>query len=146
MRRATRSGAGAASPVVACAEQGHQCDRLSGPLAANTAATNMLPTHAIQRCLEAVIIGRRFGTFFAALILFPVFFFLCFASFFVPFVRLLLLLVRWGVTDTQMGEIARATNDYNAYPKLFQMLWKRLTDTEHVMHVQKVRGTANHCD
>jgi hypothetical protein len=43
-----------------------------------------------------------------------------------------------------MGEIARATNDYNAYPKLFQMLWKRLTDTEHVMHVQKVRGTANH--
>jgi hypothetical protein len=51
---------------------------------------------------------------------------------------LLLLLVSWGVTDTQMGEIARATNDYNAYPKLFQMLWKRLTDTEHVMHVQKV--------
>jgi len=44
---------------------------------------------------------------------------------------------RWGVTDSQMGEIARATNDYNAYPKLFQMLWKRLLDIEHVMHVQK---------
>lgn len=36
-----------------------------------------------------------------------------------------------------MGEIARATHNYNEYPKLFQMLWKRLTDVEHVMHVQK---------
>lgn len=44
---------------------------------------------------------------------------------------------RWGVTDAQMHEIARATNDYEQYPKLFGMVWKRLTDVEHVMHVQK---------
>jgi hypothetical protein len=44
---------------------------------------------------------------------------------------------RWGVTDPQMHEISRATHDYEQYPKLFGMVWKRLTDVEHVMHVQK---------
>jgi hypothetical protein len=43
----------------------------------------------------------------------------------------------WGVSTSAMTEIAHATNDYEAYPKLFAMLWKRLTDHEHVLHVQK---------
>jgi len=43
----------------------------------------------------------------------------------------------WGASTSLMSEIARATNDYQEYPKLFAMLWKRLNDYEHVMHVQK---------
>jgi len=43
----------------------------------------------------------------------------------------------WGPTSTLMAEIARATNDYQEYPKLFHRLWQRLNDVEHVMHVQK---------
>jgi len=44
---------------------------------------------------------------------------------------------RFMVSSGQLAELARATNDYQAYPQLFSMLWKRLTDLEHVMHVQK---------
>lgn len=44
---------------------------------------------------------------------------------------------RWGVSTTALAEVARATNDYEEYPKLFAMTWKRLNDHEHVMHVQK---------
>jgi epsin len=44
---------------------------------------------------------------------------------------------RWMVPDSALSEIARASNDYQDYPKMFAMLWKRLTDHEHVMHVQK---------
>jgi len=36
-----------------------------------------------------------------------------------------------------MAEIAQATHDYEAYPLLFAMLWKRLNDQEHYLHVQK---------
>src|SRR5689334_13460929 len=41
------------------------------------------------------------------------------------------------VPSSHLAAIARATNDYQDYPQLFAMLWKRLTDLEHVMHVQK---------
>jgi hypothetical protein len=44
---------------------------------------------------------------------------------------------KWGVPGTVMAEIARATNDYTEYPKLFSMLWKRLNDEEHMLHVKK---------
>ena len=44
---------------------------------------------------------------------------------------------RFMVASGVLAEIARATNDYQEYPKLFAMLWKRLTDLEHVMHVTK---------
>jgi len=44
---------------------------------------------------------------------------------------------RFLVSTAQLAEIARATNDYQEYPQLFAMLWKRLCDLEHVMHVQK---------
>lgn len=44
---------------------------------------------------------------------------------------------KWGASSSQMAEIARATNDYDSYPLLFAMLWKRLNDQEHYLHVQK---------
>jgi hypothetical protein len=44
---------------------------------------------------------------------------------------------KWGVSSSSMADIARATNDYQEYPQLFAMLWKRLNDVEHVMHVYK---------
>jgi len=44
---------------------------------------------------------------------------------------------KWGASSSQMAEIARATNDYESYPLLFAMLWKRLNDQEHYLHVQK---------
>jgi len=43
----------------------------------------------------------------------------------------------WGPSSTVLSEVSRATNNYEDYPKLFHQLWKRLNDTEHVMHVQK---------
>jgi len=44
---------------------------------------------------------------------------------------------KWGVSSSAMSEISRATNDFQEYPQLFAMLWKRLNDVEHVMHVYK---------
>jgi hypothetical protein len=44
---------------------------------------------------------------------------------------------KWGASSSQMAEIARATNEYESYPLLFAMLWKRLNDQEHYLHVQK---------
>jgi hypothetical protein len=44
---------------------------------------------------------------------------------------------RYMVSNSQLAVLARATNSYQEYPSLFAMLWKRLTDLEHVMHVQK---------
>jgi len=44
---------------------------------------------------------------------------------------------KWGVSSSAMYNIARATHDYQEYPQLFGMLWKRLNDVEHVMHVYK---------
>lgn len=44
---------------------------------------------------------------------------------------------KWGVKNSELYEIARATNDYQEYPKLFAMLWKRLNDVQVVLHVQK---------
>jgi len=43
----------------------------------------------------------------------------------------------WGASTTLLAEIARATYDYHDYPKLLAMVWKRVTDVQHVMHVQK---------
>jgi len=43
----------------------------------------------------------------------------------------------WGAPSTLMADIAEATLDYAQYPKLFQMLWKRLRDYQIHMHVQK---------
>jgi len=43
----------------------------------------------------------------------------------------------WGAKTALKLEIARATHDVDQYPKLFNMLWKRVTDINHVYHVQK---------
>ena len=43
----------------------------------------------------------------------------------------------WSCPLSLMRELSRATHDYVDYPKLFAMLWKRLADVEHVMHVTK---------
>jgi len=43
----------------------------------------------------------------------------------------------WGAPSTLLADIAEATLDYAQYPKLFQMLWKRLRDYQIHMHVQK---------
>ena len=43
----------------------------------------------------------------------------------------------WSCPPSLLRELARATHDYQDYPKLFAMLWKRLADVEHVLHVQK---------
>lgn len=43
----------------------------------------------------------------------------------------------WGVSTSAMSDIARSTHHHDEYALLFKMVWKRLTDTEHVMHVQK---------
>lgn len=44
---------------------------------------------------------------------------------------------KWFATTQQLQVVARATNDYQEYPKLFRMLWKRLCDAERVLHVHK---------
>lgn len=44
---------------------------------------------------------------------------------------------KWGASTSLKQEIARATHDYQEYPRLFAMLWKRLGDVQHVMHCQK---------
>lgn len=43
----------------------------------------------------------------------------------------------WGVSTSAMSDIARATHHHDEYALLFKMVWKRLNDHEHVMHVQK---------
>jgi len=43
----------------------------------------------------------------------------------------------WGTKGDLMQEIADATFNYEEYPLLFAMLWRRLADIHHVMHVQK---------
>ena len=43
----------------------------------------------------------------------------------------------WSCPLSLMKELSRATHDYVDYPKLFAMLWRRLADVEHVMHVTK---------
>lgn len=43
----------------------------------------------------------------------------------------------WSCPLSLQRELSRATHDYVDYPKLFAMLWKRLADVEHVMHVTK---------
>lgn len=43
----------------------------------------------------------------------------------------------WSCPPSLLRELARATHDYQDYPKLFSMLWKRLADVEHVLHVTK---------
>ena len=43
----------------------------------------------------------------------------------------------WSCPLSLMRELSRATHDYVDYPKLFAMLWKRLADVEHAMHVTK---------
>ena len=43
----------------------------------------------------------------------------------------------WSCPPSLLRELSRATHDYQDYPKLFAMLWKRLADVEHVMHVSK---------
>lgn len=44
---------------------------------------------------------------------------------------------KWGAPLSLQREIASYTHDPVEYPKLFAMLWKRLTDHEHLTHVQK---------
>ena len=43
----------------------------------------------------------------------------------------------WGVSTAAMADIARSTHHHDEYSLLFKMVWKRLTDVDHVMHVQK---------
>ena len=43
----------------------------------------------------------------------------------------------WSCPPSLLRELSLATHDYQDYPKLFAMLWKRLSDVEHVMHVTK---------
>jgi len=43
----------------------------------------------------------------------------------------------WGATSTLMAEIAQSTYNYRMYSKCFAMIWKRITDVEHILHVQK---------
>ena len=43
----------------------------------------------------------------------------------------------WGQSTSVMSDIARATHHHDEYGPLFKMVWKRLNDSEHVMHVQK---------
>ena len=43
----------------------------------------------------------------------------------------------WGVSTSAMTDIARSTHHHDEYALLFKMVWKRLTDVDHVMHVQK---------
>ena len=43
----------------------------------------------------------------------------------------------WGQSTSVMSDIARATHHHDEYSLLFKMVWKRLNDHEHVMHVQK---------
>jgi hypothetical protein len=44
---------------------------------------------------------------------------------------------RTPTSTRDLEEIARSTYDYSEYPKLFSMIWKRLTDLEQPMHVNK---------
>jgi ENTH domain len=43
----------------------------------------------------------------------------------------------WGVSTSAMADIARSTHHHDEYSLLFKMVWKRLNDRDHVMHVQK---------
>jgi len=43
----------------------------------------------------------------------------------------------WGPEIALMREIATLTYRRDDYPKLFAMVYKRVTDIDHVMHVQK---------
>jgi len=43
----------------------------------------------------------------------------------------------WGPELAVMQEIASLTFQRADYPKLFAMLFKRITDIDHVLHVQK---------
>ena len=43
----------------------------------------------------------------------------------------------WGVSTGAMSDIARSTHHHDEYALLFKMVWKRLTDVDHVLHVQK---------
>ena len=43
----------------------------------------------------------------------------------------------WGQSTSVMADIARSTHHHDEYSLLFKMVWKRLNDHEHVMHVQK---------
>jgi len=43
----------------------------------------------------------------------------------------------WGPEVSLMREIATFTYKQEDYPKLFAMLYKRVTDIDHIMHVQK---------
>jgi len=42
-----------------------------------------------------------------------------------------------GASSTLMAEIAQGTYNFRLYPKLWAMVWKRLCDLEHILHVQK---------
>lgn len=44
---------------------------------------------------------------------------------------------KWGASSSLMAEIATASHNHEQYPHLFAMLWKRLNDQEHYLHVQK---------
>lgn len=50
----------------------------------------------------------------------------------------------WAAQPLLMQEIADATHDYAQYPKLFQILWKRLRDYQIHMHVQKALLLTEH--
>jgi epsin len=43
----------------------------------------------------------------------------------------------WGTKRSLLQEIAKATQDFDQYSKLFNMLWKRVMDINHVKHVEK---------
>ena len=44
---------------------------------------------------------------------------------------------RWPPAHATLVELSRATHDYADYPKLFAMLWKRLSDVTQPLHVTK---------
>ena len=50
----------------------------------------------------------------------------------------------WSAPPSLLRELSRATHDYQDYPKLFAMLWKRLSDVEHVLHVSKALQLLHH--
>lgn len=43
----------------------------------------------------------------------------------------------WGASSSLMQEVANATFSYDKYPKIFNMLWKRVTDYAQIRHVHK---------
>jgi len=50
----------------------------------------------------------------------------------------------WGPSRSLLQELAQSTYNYRLYSKLFNMLWKRLTDVEHYLHVQKALITVDY--